>query len=86
MARKPVVEVNCSRCNATEYVEQATHDGVEVELLISFMGSTTQFDDLCSSCKKTVGNYINQIVKDIHGRRSKAKEEAGPNEGNLPNP
>jgi tryptophanyl-tRNA synthetase len=85
VARKPVVEVNCSRCGGTEYVDESETSEDQVELLISFMGSTTQFDDLCSSCKKTVGNYVHQIVKDIHSRRSKAKEKAGPEE-DLPNP
>lgn len=74
VARKPVVEINCGRCGGTEYVNAATTVFPdEVEFSVTLGGETTTFEDLCSSCRKAVSNYVSHIVS----YRSKAKEKAG---------
>ena len=81
MAKKNVVELVCDRCDRTEHVGPEKYnelpdfkvvfgpegpDGQEIQI---------QFDDLCSSCTKTVRNLIEQAVKKISWKRGKGEEE-----------
>ena len=81
MSKKNVVEINCDRCDRTEYVDPGAyqerpdldltfgaHDSAEPEVHVTF-------DDLCSSCKKTVKNLSEQIAKKISWKRNKGGEE-----------
>jgi len=81
VTKKNVVEINCDRCDRTEYVDPSlysgspdlaltfgAHDGTEPEVHVAF-------DDLCSSCKKTVKNLSEQIAKKISWKRNKGGAE-----------
>jgi hypothetical protein len=84
MARKQVIEIECARCGNKEYQkvegdpQNPAGDQVDVDLVITFMGKTYQYDDLCSKCKNTCGNYVDNIVKDVRASKEKAKEKRGP--------
>ena len=72
VARKPMVEIVCSRCPAKEYVPydpSMSEDKKEPDLIIVFEGKQYQFDDLCSKCKKTVKAYVEGAIKDIKASR-----------------
>jgi hypothetical protein len=91
MARKAMIEIDCARCGIKEYQEAPDGKPAEkdtVDLVVTFLGVTHQFDDLCSRCKATCKNYVESMVRDVKAnkkskgrRRSPAK---GPSPENLP--
>lgn len=76
MAKRTVVEIVCERCERTEYIKPEEHRE-EADLMLTFgteMGKQEVeevFDDLCSSCRKTVRNLADQITKKISWKRNK---------------
>lgn len=72
MARRTVVEVQCSRCDRKELVEEhvaATGALTPPKAIIIKMsdGTTVEFDDLCGPCKAAVGTHVAAIGKKIEG-------------------
>ena len=83
MARKPVVQIDCARCGCKEYLEQDSPEAKDtVDLTVTFLGETYQFDDLCSKCKATCKNYVDNLFKDVKG--NKAKKKRGPSKKTDP--
>lgn len=85
MAKKNVVEIVCDRCDRTEYIDPDAYRE-HPDLALSFgMREENQspplpevqavFNDLCSSCRKTVRNLSEQIAKKISWKRGKPEEE-----------
>lgn len=91
VAKKNVVEITCDRCDRTEYVDPSTYNvHADLELYFGprkgeheaddIAGHSTceilaHFNDLCSSCRKTVKNLSEQIAKKISWKRNKGGEE-----------
>lgn len=82
MAKRNVVEIVCERCERTEYIPPEEHRE-EADLVILFgtepgaVDISTTFEDLCSSCKKTVRNLADQITKKISWKRNKEDDKKG---------
>jgi hypothetical protein len=85
MATRPVVEVQCERCQRKEYQpvpEKPANPNAKPEpaLVLTFGAVSVTFNDLCSPCNKTVGNLIGNIKKAPKGkspeRVAKKKEPA----------
>lgn len=74
MAKRNVVEIVCERCDRVEYVKPDEYQE-EPDLVITCGGKTVTFEDLCSSCKKTVGNLADQITKKISWKRNKDEDK-----------
>lgn len=65
MAQNKVIQWVCDRCEAQELrpdTTSANTDGA-ADLYLVFNGQTTRWSDLCDSCKKTVSNYVANILK-----------------------
>lgn len=90
MAKKNVVEITCERCSRVEHVDPSAYADVpDLDLRFGSKPSDAQpedgptcyqsdmcmkFEDLCSSCKKTVRNLVEQIGKKISWKRAKDDE------------
>ena len=72
MARSTTIKLVCDRCARTEYLEAEASHGPDMSM--TFLGTVTRYEDLCSSCLKSVGNYIKQITreKDAKGEELEA--------------
>lgn len=81
MARRTVVEVGCSRCSRTEFIEGTVHANEDrpPALHIAFGDLKVTFEDLCGPCKGAVQKHIEAIGKKIEGlspeRKGKDEEE-----------
>ena len=91
MSRKAVVQIDCARCGCKEYLEQDAAEAKEtVALVVTFLGEVQQFDDLCTKCRATCKNYVENLFKDVKGNKAKKKrgpsKKAGPtsSETSLP--
>jgi hypothetical protein len=66
MARREVVEVTCDRCKRTETQKPgliAARDKMTHEFTLNLHGEQVQYEDLCKSCRKTLKNYADKIMK-----------------------
>jgi hypothetical protein len=45
---------------------------------MTFMGTVVRYEDLCSSCLKSVGNYIKQITRETNKDAKGEELEAPP--------
>ena len=67
MARREVVEVTCDRCKRTDYQAPGdrpeTGEGSTHEFQILLHDKKVEYVDLCKSCRKTLGNYFDKIIK-----------------------
>ena len=71
MARREVVEVECGRCqkkevqSKTELPEARDKSGNPIpEFAAVFHGRAVTFEDLCRTCRQTIGNYFRRIIKE----------------------
>jgi len=64
--RRKVVEIQCSRCERQEFVEEsaASHDR---SFKAVFGGAVVEYEDLCTPCLNTVKNSLELIAKKIEG-------------------
>ena len=88
MARRTVVEVQCSRCDRKELVESAGEviatnglpPGPAKALIVKVSdGTNIEFEDLCSPCMGAVKGHLEAIGKKIEGlspERKKTKDPA----------
>lgn len=80
MARRTVVEVDCSRCDRKELVDESklpqTGTGSPAILIRMEDGTTVQFDDLCGPCKTAVSTHVAAIGKKIEGVSPERKKGA----------
>jgi len=88
MARRQVIEVQCSRCERTETMPIKEEPPVGVRPLVAF-SATLQAEgaparvvtiaDLCAVCTKTVQHHLDAIAKVIDGvspdRKAGAKKK-----------
>jgi len=66
MARREVVEVICDRCTRTDYQapgDQPAKGESSHEFKVVLHGKKTSYADLCKSCRKTLSNYYDKIIK-----------------------
>lgn len=84
MAKKQVVEVQCERCPRKEYIDPTVPAAPPI--VISIGATTHKFEDLCSSCRKSVEASIAGIVKKLDGRSPvrMAKKEPSAKAETLP--
>jgi hypothetical protein len=83
VAREQVVRIICDRCGREEFLpppppvvpEDPTAPEETDDLELTYLGKTIRFKDLCSSCKKTCGAYVDSIGKDVKSSRSKARKK-----------
>lgn len=84
MAKKEVVEIICDRCERVEYIDpKAVVEQPDLKIALSFdvteekesAPREAQFNELCSSCKKTVHNLFKQMTKKVNWKRGKGEEE-----------
>lgn len=78
MARSTTIKLECDRCKRTEYLGVEAHHGPA--LAMTFMGTVVRYEDLCSSCLKSVGNYIKQITRETNKDAKGEELEAPPPE------
>lgn len=85
MARRTVVEIQCSRCERKELVEQpdpaltvtiAAGEGTS-RAFFAVMGDGTkvEFEDLCSPCRSAVKSHLEAIGKKIEGVSPERKKK-----------
>lgn len=75
MARKKKVEVVCDRCGAVEYHDEDTPP-TPLEVSYPEMDVAIAWEDLCSRCKTSVKNYLEQLcMLKGKGKNKEAKEE-----------
>jgi hypothetical protein len=75
MAKRPVVEVECARCDRKEYRETSESDTFQGEGTPDFYASLQigeerveiNFLDLCTPCASTIKGHLAQIGKKIEG-------------------
>jgi hypothetical protein len=72
VAKRQVVEIQCDRCPRREYVEADSKDAA-APCSITFAGKTVTYQDLCSSCRKTIAAHIDGIVKKLDGKSPQRK-------------
>lgn len=67
MARREVIEISCDRCKRLETQAKGDRskltEGDSHEFKISLHGKETSYEDLCKSCRKTLSNYYDKIIK-----------------------
>jgi len=82
MARRPVVEIKCDRCQRVENrnSEVLPKEGQKA-LSVSFKGQKTEYDDLCLRCDNAVENYFKSMTK--QGEEDKAPEKPQEKSGFL---
>ena len=84
MAKKEVVEIVCDRCERVEYIDpKEVRDNPDLRIALGFevqrgednlpAPSAAQFNELCSSCRKTVKNLFEQMTKKINWKRGKGE-------------
>jgi len=73
MATRKVLEVQCDRCKKVTVMPVPKEDTkASYALEMKFLGETIRYEDLCSTCEKTIKNYRDRIVKkDTPGKKSK---------------
>ncbi len=80
MARRVVLEVQCSRCDRKELVEEQGQpsDAPAPKALTVALGdgTTIQFDDLCGPCKGAVKGHLEAIGKKIEGLSPERQKKA----------
>jgi len=83
MARRPVVEIKCDRCQRVENrnSEVLPKEGQKA-LSVSFKGQKTEYDDLCLRCDNAVENYFKSMTK--QGEEDKAPEKPQGEEDKAP--
>jgi hypothetical protein len=90
MARREVIEIVCDRCSRTELVNPESYNtSMDLELYFGkpAEGSSNTrevmviFHDLCSSCNKSVRNYIGQIRMDAKKKDDTQEVPPFPSEG-----
>jgi hypothetical protein len=78
MARRVVVEVQCSRCDRKELREETQTLQVAVmpppALKIWFADKEVVFEDLCTPCQGAVAGHIESIGKKISGLSPERKK------------
>lgn len=79
MAQRPVVEVQCARCDRKEYREPPPPDPITLQdeehrtpafvatLYLNGEYTVVRFDDLCTPCVSTIKGHLVQIGKKIEG-------------------
>jgi hypothetical protein len=84
MARRTVVEVQCSRCARKELVDEAQVPQIGTTKAFPAIsihmadGTVVEFEDLCGPCKAAVGTHVEAIGKKIEGvspERKKAPQD-----------
>jgi hypothetical protein len=100
MSRRQVVEIQCSRCERVEHLEdQPTPNtgapppppALLAQLSLGAEGKnvTVRFEDLCTPCHRSVRALLEQVGKRIEGvspdRVAKAKPAEAKKEGQAPN-
>lgn len=89
MARRTVVEVQCSRCERKELVEQpdpsttltiTAAEGAVSRAFFAVMGDGTkvEFEDLCNPCRSAVKSHLEAIGKKIEGVSPERKKKDTP--------
>jgi len=101
MARKQVVEIECSRCDRVEYREGLAPDlkkGMDCEATFRKEDGTAvhvMFDDLCGPCRRSVLALLEQIGRTIDGvspdreqksKTTEAKKKGAAANGPAPTP
>lgn len=60
MARKKVVQITCDRCKRGELLEDDPNkEGPD--FTCTLLGTTIDYPDLCSSCRSTMRNLMDQM-------------------------
>ena len=83
MARREVIEITCDRCERTETQAPgmiAARDKMSHEFSITLHGKSIQYEDLCRSCRKTLANYYDKVIK------AKVEQDAPPKKPPTPAP
>ena len=83
MAKREVIEIECERCKRTELVRPEEYNELpDFEVKFGHDSPSgvkpdveVRFDDLCSSCNKTIRNALEKLVKPISYRRVDDGEE-----------
>lgn len=63
MAKRKVLEVVCDRCHKTETVAISETNEAPTPFILKFKVWSAEWNDLCTSCHKTVTNYVLSILK-----------------------
>jgi hypothetical protein len=73
MSRMQVTEVRCDRCKRKE--NQVPEDGKRVspELEMRYQDRVIKFDDLCTTCRDALANYVSRIAKDPPTQKGEIK-------------
>lgn len=90
--RKQVVELQCSRCERKEQLEESEARKSR-EFKAELGSNIVHFEDLCNPCYKTVLHHLETIGKKIEGlspdrtiKKEKVQSMAKEKEGSLPPP
>ena len=77
MGRREVIEIECDRCARVQTqakTEVFEGDGAECEL--TFRGKKVKYDDLCKTCRRTIANYVERILKVTPDEKPDKKKNA----------
>lgn len=73
MSKEKVIRLICDRCGREEFLTEEPQQ--VLDLVITFLGKTYQYDDLCSKCKAACQGYVDSLVK---AKKEKKEEESPP--------
>ncbi len=83
MARRPVVEIKCDRCEKVEVIEVAPEDLNDKCLPVLELKTKTEgvtYHDLCKRCQGAVENYVKAILR----KGEETPKEEAKADGNTP--
>lgn len=80
MARAECIQIQCDRCRELELIpkSEATPEGGAPAFQASFGEEKLLYHDLCTRCRKTVGNLFKQMKEWTRDRKETLVGSSGP--------
>jgi hypothetical protein len=80
VAKEKVTRIICDRCGREEFLTEEPEGEDTVDMVLTFMGTTYQYADLCSKCQEACKGYVASITK----TKAKKEEKTPPSSSTQP--